>query len=310
MEKSFKKIKKIIAAVLTTAMIMSVGMPAFAQEVTVTNNDEMSLENYMSNAYIKELMQAYEEYSTEAAMQGTFVTIPLEIFVYEYEPSVYGNIENYFNNKIADLASCPTVDSVMELSEEIRLAAESIETEMVEPYSSGGKWYYNCPELAQANAYGKYDLLGFSVTSGDIVMDEDGLFGLTGHTGIVVGHFYSSVYQTYYVRVVEAVAGGVSYGILCDQRVDERDSYVYRVSTTDSVRLNAVDWACTQIGKPYLISAGSEVNAQRANWYCSLLCYASYAAQNLYLASYSEYQILPPRTLIASSYLTMTDIGR
>lgn len=257
-----KLLKKTITIVLMVTMIIGIEFPAFAYQENISNSDNINLTNYMFSACAEDLMRAYEKYSTEAAVQGKFVTIPLEVFVCEYESQIYGSIENYVSERINDLENCETIENVMRLSEEMRLALEKTQIEVDEPYSSGGKWYYNCPELARENAYGKYDLLGFSVTSGDIVMDEEGLFGLTGHTGIVVGHFYSSIYKSYYVRVVEAVADGVTYGILCDQRVDERNSYVYRVRTSDTVRLNAVDWACTQT-----------------------------------------------RTLISSSYLSMTDIG-
>lgn len=299
---------------LIVTIIASVGaFPALAnsEDFEATNvSSELNLANLMESEYADELVQAYETYSVEAYNQGKYVTMPLEIFMYNYNPTVFRSIENYTNIMMNDLNDCQTIESVMEISEEMRVAAEAKAQDTATPYASQGKWYYNCPELAKNNAYGVYDLLGSSVTSGDIVMDEDGLFGLTGHTGIVVGHFYSSIFQSYYVRVVEAVIDGVCYGILCDERVEQRDSYVYRVNTTTTKRIAAVEWACDQLGKPYLIVSGSNVNAQRANWYCSLLCYASYAAQSLYLVSYSDYQILPPRTLINSSYLTMMDIGR
>ena|GEM_PF-3564694 len=49
--------------------------------------------------------------------------------------------------------------------------------------------------------------------------DDKGSFGITGHSAIVMDHYYSNMYKEYYVRVCEAVSAGVTYGILSDDRV-------------------------------------------------------------------------------------------
>jgi len=61
--------------------------------------------------------------------------------------------------------------------------------------------------------------LGSAVVSGDLVHDDKGSFGITGHSAIVMDHYYSNMYKEYYVRVCEAVSAGVTYGILSDDRV-------------------------------------------------------------------------------------------
>ncbi len=301
-----KKFKKMTAVVLTAAMAFSVVMPAFA-ETDIEYHNSLTSENYLTSPYIDELKQSYEEYSGIAYEKGKFVTVSLEDYVCGYNP-YEGNFDMYLENNILELDDCITLA-------EVRLQQEAMQNRINEyaktnaTYSSSTQWYYNCPELFVDNAYGKYDLLGSSIVSGDIVIDEKGSFGLTGHNALVVGHFYSNLLNTYYVRVVEAIADGVCYGILCDERVDDRDSYVYSVNASASNKIAAVNWAQTQLNKDYFINASTDVSSNRSTWYCSLLCYAAYNAQGIQLVNYSS-GILMPRTLVQSSYLTEVDIGK
>ncbi len=237
----------------------------------------------------------------------------MEEFICGYNIQQYANVEKYYDSFIERLSNSKNILTIKQESERMRLSAlnECVYASDVTPYSSGGRWYYNCFDLIRDNAYGKYDILGDTVVTGDIVMDEKGLFGLTGHTALVAGHYYSNLYKTYYVRVVEAISDGVCYGILCDERIDDRNSYVYRVNTTVANRLAALSFAKSQIGKSYFIDGHyrENIGANRASWYCSLLCFASYYHQGVDIGDKGGYGTLYPRQLISSSKIYQMDIG-
>lgn len=98
---------------------------------------------------------------------------------------------------------------------------------------------------------------------------------------------------------------------MSDDRVDERDSYVYRVNTSSANRLAASNFAKSQIGKGYFIEGHfrEDIDADRTHWYCSLLCFASYYHQGVDLGEKGGWGILYPGQLIESSKLSKTNIG-
>lgn len=301
-------LKRIITIALAFVMCLGVAMPAWAAEASLDFAD------YKDSINFPELEAAYREYSQKAGEMGKFVEISLEEFVCGYDAEQYSNVEQYLDISEQSLSSCQSIATVEKEAARMRLEAlqnAAMDNGGIEPYSSSGKWYYNCYDLIRDGVYGKYDLLGDQVTTGDIVMDEKGLFGLTGHTALVEGHYYSNIFQTYYVRVVEAISDGVCYGILSDDRVDERDSYVYRVSTTTAKCRAAINFARSQVGKAYKISGNykENVRADRETWYCSLLCYAAYYNNGVDIGDKGNVPILAPKQLIRSSKLSQTDIG-
>lgn len=299
-----KKKRKLISVLVSFVMVFSMYSTTFAADTVCQMPEKDSGKCYDS------LKSAYEEYSKNAYLQGKFVSISLEEFVAAYDGETQ-TIEDYLEDEESKLQGNVSLQEIYKQTEQIeaRMMEDSFETnDGIQRSSGSAGWYYNCPELSQANAYGKYPkLLDNTIVAGDIVIDQEGLFGLTGHIAIVVGHYYSYIFQSYYVRVVEAISDGVKYGILCDERVDDRDSYVYRVYTTTAKRSAAVSWANSQIGKPYLISLSDysqeNITASRSNWYCSLLCYAAYKAQGINLGTMNGSTVLYPRNLIKSPYV-------
>ena len=313
-------VKRISSVIIATFLLFSCATSVVTSAATTDEGHKVSLENYESSSYFDALKDAYEEYSYHAYLQKKLVSVSLEEFVSGYSDKK--SIDDYRLEMETKLQNNLSLDEIQEQSKQIdERAVQDLteiqnaqyeEQDLVKPLGDT-PWYYNCPELSHPNAYGRYPkLLDDTIASGDVIIDQRGLFGITGHIAVVVGHYYSYAFKTYYVRVVEAVAGGVSYGILCDQRVDDRVSYVYRVSTDAAKRLAAVSWANSQIGKPYRLVfsdySKQNVKSSRADWYCSLLCYAAYKAQGVDIGTANGPTVLYPRKLILSPYMYEKDI--
>ncbi|MBQ2887874.1 MAG: hypothetical protein IJE29_02990 [Firmicutes bacterium] len=283
----------------------------------ISREEVIEYTNYTQSIYYEDLKKAYEEYSQKAYEQKKFVEIPLEVFVCEYSVDDYASVNAYLEEAISELQYSTDQADIQAQVDANNLLLQQHFAAVENTRLAGGAWYYNCPELAKDNAYGYYDLLGDQVATGDIVLDGEGVFGLIGHNALVVGHFYSNIFQTYYVRVIEAIDPVVSYGILCDQRVVERDSSVYRISTTTTKRSNALSFAKNQLGESYnydilLDGYGSlDISSNRTNWYCSLLCYAAYKNYGIDIADkISIDEPLYPKYIVQSSTMTECDIGR
>ena len=125
--------------------------------------------------------------------------------------------------------------------------------------SVGGKWYDNIgdssPKLNHAASYDKYNILS-TVKKGDIIEETEGLVAqVTGHIAIVQGKYWDSTYSQYYIRTIEAGINGVVYGVLDDERYDDRGVSVYYVtSATSTQKTDAVTFCKNQLGKPYWLA--------------------------------------------------------
>lgn len=198
--------------------------------------------------------------------------------------------------------------------------------------SSSKKWYDNIgstsPVLTQKPNYGTYNLRSV-VKKGDIISESKGwTASITGHIAIVQGKYWSSAYQRYYLRLIEANGDGVVYGVLDDDRYYDRGITIYRVSsaTTSNIKY-AIIFCVNQLGKPYNYTAianylytvangktltercSTSTNASR--WYCSELVWAAYyyVGINLYSGSGAPLNIYFPAHLAKSSKLTKMTIS-
>lgn len=283
---------------------------------------EVKLENYNSHPQFEQLSKAYIEYSLQAEKMGKFVTLPLECFITEYQPNKtaltksstdYNSIDTYLASRVSELSQNENLIDVRTEQVEMQKTLDkelSLEN-TISPQSSGGYWFYNCSELPKAGNYTKYpSLLGSAVVTGDLVHDDQGSFGITGHSAIVMGHYYSNVFKEYYVRVCEAVSAGVCYGILSDDRVVNRTTSVYRITATSTQRVDASNWVASQRGKSWWFTNDNfyniNVTKSRTNWYCSLLVYAAYAAQGVNLGDMGGTGAIMPRELRNSTRASRT----
>lgn len=316
--------KKLGSLFLSAMVLITISATPLNTPVSAATRS-VELANYDSHPQFAQLNEAYIEYSVQAEEMGKFVTLPLEYFVLEYQKfeslsakelvNMDDSIDAYLAGCVSELRQNESLEDVRAKQADIqRMIQMELSTEdSISPQSAGGKWYYNCPELAKAGNYETYpELLGSDVISGDLVHDDNGLFGITGHSAIVMGHYYSNLYAEYYVRVCEAVKPYVCYGILSDDRVDERATSVYRVngSATSTKRIAASNWVASQIGEPWSFTdvnyKTENISKSRTNWYCSLLVYAAYKAQAIDLGDEGGSGAIMPRELRDSANVSLT----
>lgn len=174
--------------------------------------------------------------------------------------------------------------------------------------SSGGcdkKWYYNTgTSLPQKPSYGKFNFS--NIQQGDILYeDAGGPAGTLNHIAVIEGHYYDSIQQSNYYRIVESVECGVTRGVLDDQRFVERKGILFHVpSATLTQRQNAVMWALSQYGKPWGVLPNKPTSSGTPWWQCSTLIWASYKNQGIdieYKGLFSGIGVTPNDIIRAST---------
>lgn len=258
-----KKIRGLICLMIVCTMLFSSNLYASAKNV----NGDVKV--------TAELVQAYEEIIEYAASNGIPLDLSLDTFLKEYQSSNYKKVSDY-------------TDAYYDVLEGTDFALKS---------SGGDKWYYNTgTTLPQAADYSSYNLLN-TVKRGDIIFEANGGFGITGHTAIVEGIYYSSTWQQYYIRVVEAIDEGVVRSVLDDERVNDKDVTVLRVSGASGAQITgAVDFCLSQLGKAYSLDFQKDTSASESDWYCSELVWAGYYNQGINVETtglYNEPGITP-----------------
>lgn len=261
-----KRVKRLLALLLTGILLFSTSTFVYAQSV---NSEAVLSEEKVEKAYQNVINYAYAN--------AIPLDLSLDTFLEEFKASNTTDITEYENTYYKILTTRQTA---------------------ILPNSSGGsKWYYNIgTTLPRSANYSKYKLLD-SVKKGDIIYESKGGFGITGHTAIVEGKYYSSTYQQYYIRVVEAITDGVVRSVLDDTRVDEKDTVVLRVKgATDSIIANAINFCVGQLGKGYMIDFQKDTSPNEPDWYCSELNWAGYYNQGIDIETtglYNEPGITP-----------------
>ena len=273
-------IKKTIALFLSVVLCLSASMPVLAATVSVSEEE-------LSNAYI--------EFSEQMADKGVSVSTCLEDFIAGYEGTSEEHLEQYIDELIKKefvVASKDAATVYANLQAAMEYYAVSGNDAGVEPCSVGGKWYDNIgdssPKLNHAASYDKYNILS-TVKKGDIIEETEGLVAqVTGHIAIVQGKYWDSTYSQYYIRTIEAGINGVVYGVLDDERYDDRGVSVYYVtSATSTQKTDAVTFCKNQLGKPYWLAIPAltrcNYSSSATNWYCSELVWAAYYNQGINL---------------------------
>lgn len=173
------------------------------------------------------------------------------------------------------------------------------------------KWYCNTREdLPQTPNYSKYNLLD-SIKKGDVIYEDKGVYGLTGHIAIVEGIFEKNGIK--YIRLIEANKHGVCRGVLDDTRVDEKEVTIIRPFEGQD---EAVAFCISQLGKDYAIDFAHDTSPDEKDWYCSELVGAAYLSakkpQTLELkksnSSFVDIPALAPRDILHGALSGQADI--
>lgn len=272
----YKKIRRVFCFALASLMVVGTSNVALAKSAT------------SDKATSSELEASYETLIDYAKLKGIDLGIELDTFVKEYEESSYTNVSDYLEAYYKVL----------------KKPIKTLPSNKITLSGSNVTWYYNTgTDLPQQANYSKYNLLN-TVKKGDIIFEANGGLGITGHTAIVEGIFYSDTQQQYYIRVVEATLLGVIRSVLDDERIDENAGTVLRVSdATESQINNAVSFCTSQLGKSYLLDFAKDTSASESNWYCSELVWAGYYNQGINIETTGFYNEpgITPRDIYNSS---------
>lgn len=104
-------------------------------------------------------------------------------------------------------------------------------------------------EFKSVPAYTEY--LYANIRNGDLVCETDAIFD-AGHTAVITDINHDSDYGRYY-QTIEAVAGGVQYGFLDDDRVVKYGVMIYRArGYSQSMHSNLLYFLEQQLGKTYM----------------------------------------------------------
>lgn len=269
----------------------------------------LTVSAFAVNATDNELDMAYQEYSIAAEEMDKFVTLDYDSFVEDYDKCDL-SLEAYVAQCVEKLANNENLSEIQQRDVEMQIAYQewletNMQTQDIDPQTSGEKWWHHTSTLPQATSYSKYNMLN-ALKKGDILYEAKGGAGITGHTALVEGKYYSSTYKQYYIRLVEAVLSGVCRGILCDERFSSQQGTIYRVTKASTSTINnAMNFAISQIGKSYKISTTKGITESRETWYCSLLAFAAYYnGSNKAINISEESVVLDGSTLISPSMIS------
>ena len=143
-------------------------------------------------------------------------------------------------------------------------------------------------DVSKLNYQGEYEKLLTVLKPGDIIYEPLAgsiVVDYLGHTSMVVDIVRDATYNLEYVLLIEAFDGaGVCYGVLYPERFNGLQAQIKRFSNVSTYTISqAINWALTQIGKPYSIKPTKNPSAENGHWYCSELIWAAFYNQGINL---------------------------
>lgn len=285
--------RRILACIVSGCLLLYPDAVGVALATDVSPSELVSFEQGEQDA---ELLSAYEELCGFIAEHELPASISLEAFIQSYEEGDYTSVANYIQEYY----------DIFDVSDDRESTGYTL---------SRSNWYYNTgTNLTAMPNYSKYNLLSV-VKPGDIIYEDAGGSGLTGHISIVEGIYYDAFYGRYYIRIVEAIGyisgsgqgDGVCRGVLDDDRLDNREGTILRpAGASDTAIANAVAFCVGQIGKGYYIDLFKNTSTAEKNWYCSELVWAAYYNQGINIENDTIVGITPKEILASSNVTTVS----
>lgn len=272
---------KIISFIMTFAMLIPLllqsvaALPADTENVLPQENETEDAQPERSPddprfglSYSDEILQTYEDMSNFMSERGAVLEISVDDFAACYE----GPDTDYFS------LYCNVPAEISGETQDFSNNTSPVSTNSVDITN---KYYYNIGLSAPTTAdYSKYNIRELA-QKGDIIFDDQGFFGITGHAAIVEGKYYSSSCG-YYIRVIETISSGTCRGLIDATRADERGSYLYKVFTaTPAQKEAAVEFCVNQLGKPWGTNFTHEYAPGTNHWICSQVIWAAYKNQGV-----------------------------
>lgn len=297
-----KFLRKLLVYFLCWCLMLSPGTVGAVQASDILLSDVVK---NAPSGYDTELLAAYEDLNVYISNYGIPASISLENFSQEYESGGYSSLDEYIDRIYAYFGT-------MQTGSNGSISGYTLST---------SNWYYNTGTNLTTNPdYSRYNLLNI-VQAGDIIYEAEGGSGITGHICIVEGIFYDASYGRYYIRIIEAIGyssgsgqgDGVCRGVLDDDRLDNRDGTVLRVSTASSDQIEGeLSFCIGQIGKDYAADLVKDTAESEVDWYCSELVWAAFLSEGIDLDPDAASVVVWPDDIVDSphtSVLTVSSIG-
>lgn len=221
------------------------------------------------------LTNSYEALMAYCTAKGYSITYDLASFQTDYLASDCEEVDDFFKEVINQ------IDGYCSSTGQSEFDADHANN------TRSGEYYYNIQYdqnggLLVTPNYSTFNLFNV-IQIGDIVYDDQGFYGITGHIGIVEGVYYDPNSNQNYIRIIEAIpVENVSYGILDSTRVYQRDTYIYRVkNATGAQKIAAVEFCRNQLGENWNLNLTHDYSDSNTNWLCSQLVWAGYKNQGI-----------------------------
>lgn len=275
---------------------------------SINNNDE-TYEEYMP--YDKEILKEYEKFSETIMEKNHIVHICLEDFADYYKE---GNEDNCYRiNDEIEVRLEKNIEKRNRIIESNKNVSKIVEeSKSAQSGGSSTKHYYNIgTDPNYKPSYSSTSSILQVAQKGDVVLDKEGSLGKKGHAAIVEGKFWSSKQKCYYIRLIEAIDQGVTYGLLDDIRALERDSVLYKVFVaTDDKKAKAVEFCKDQIGDGWWPVLSHDYDGDQVVWLCSQLVWAGYRNQGIDIecSGGGDNGVMPKDITVNSEKTTKVDI--
>lgn len=297
--------KRTLSTLIVCLLLFTFNIPyvAFAE-----SESSRSLSAY------EEFNEAYISFTTQLEEYGYSPITSLEVFAQNYINSEYTSLDEYIQIMIDEELLHQDLVGITKASS----SASNVSTQSTVFQA----WFDNIGNtLDSINIRSKpdYSTIDFRLylAPGDIIYDTRGIVtSITGHIAIIQGRYYSTQYNMYYLRTIEAGPSGVVFGVFDCTRYSTRISYAYYVPSATETQLASVLTFCdAQLTKNYntlgaLGSGSCNTSIISSSWYCSELIWAAYnyAGINLYGTTVPN-NLYTPYALSNSSKLTLVYTG-
>ncbi len=246
-------IKKILTTFMATVIILSLfDISIYDVNAKYNNNSTLNSELY-------EYYQDYVNYSTNSNVNIELMTY--QQFVDLYYTQSFDSVNDYY------IYLKTTIDIYNGVSATPNSQSRSS--------STGRIWYDIGSSLPKMPSYGKYDFS--DVRAGDILYEDTGFLGVTGHIAIVEGWFYDATYDVYYIRLIESMDLGVVKSYLDDERFEAKWGQLFHVDATTPQINSALYFCWMQLGKDWELQPFTKpTSIDYPKWQCSTLVWAAY----------------------------------
>ncbi len=157
-----------------------------------------------------------------------------------------------------------------------------------------------------------------AIQDGDIVVETNTKFSNMGHSALIYdvnkraeGRIHG---RSTYIQVIEAVGGGVQFGVLDDDRMVKFGVIILRpIYTSPGIVEQAKYFHWCQLGKPYdlpLDKGRVNTSINSASWYCSELNYAGYLYARSVIAFANSGGWIWPFDLTTSSHTNYVSFSK